>query len=59
MCRSELTFNTYQETGAGPLMIGDVSFTGETRLESENIGSAYYVQLPVTGRFESRHAAST
>ncbi|MFI5706542.1 AraC family transcriptional regulator [Kribbella sp. NPDC051620] len=55
MPRSELTFNTYRETGAGPLTIGDVTFTRELRLDSEDIGPAFYVQLPLTGRYESRH----
>ncbi|EWM18084.1 AraC-family transcriptional regulator [Kutzneria sp. 744] len=51
----EVTVSTYRAADLGPVNIGEVIMTGELRLECDDIGTGFYVQLPVAGRFESRH----
>ncbi|WP_212913856.1 AraC family transcriptional regulator [Streptomyces sp. TS71-3] len=55
MPQDEVTVSTYRFTDIGPVHIGEVVFQGELRLECEDIGTGFYVQLPISGRFESRH----
>ena len=53
--QDEVTVSTYRSADLGPVNIGEVTMTGELRLECDDIGTGLYVQLPVAGRFESRH----
>jgi AraC-like DNA-binding protein len=53
--QDEVTVSTYRSADLGPVNIGEVGINGEFRLECEDIGTGFYVQLPITGRFESRH----
>ncbi len=53
--QDEVTVSTYRSADLGPINIGEVVINGEFRLECDDIGTGFYVQLPITGRFESRH----
>jgi AraC-like DNA-binding protein len=53
--QDEVTVSTYRSADLGPVHIGEVVFQDELRLECEDVGTGFYVQLPISGRFESRH----
>jgi AraC-like DNA-binding protein len=53
--QEEVTVSTYRFADLGPVHIGEVMFQDELRLECEDVGTGFYVQLPISGRFESRH----
>ncbi|MFD3482740.1 AraC family transcriptional regulator [Streptomyces sp. NPDC058665] len=53
--QDEVTVSSYRSADLGPVQIGEVIFQDELRLECEDIGTGFYVQLPIQGRFESRH----
>lgn len=53
--QDEVTVSTYRSADLGPVHIGEVTFQDELRLKCEDIGTGFYVQLPILGRFESRH----
>jgi AraC-like DNA-binding protein len=53
--QAEVTVSTYRDAALGPITIGEVSFHEELRLETDDVGTGFYVHLPITGRFESRH----
>ncbi|MCI2423854.1 AraC family transcriptional regulator [Saccharopolyspora sp. K220] len=55
MPQDEVTVSTYRFADLGPVHIGEVTFQDELRLECEDVGTDFYVQLPISGRFESRH----
>ncbi|WP_433295259.1 AraC family transcriptional regulator [Pseudonocardia sp. CA-142604] len=39
----------------GPITMGDITYGRDVRLELDELGSSYHVNLPVAGRLESRH----
>lgn len=39
----------------GPITMGDITYGQDVRLELDELGSSYHVNLPVAGRLESRH----
>ena len=47
--------STYRSADLGPVNIGDVTMLEELRLECDDIGTGFYVQVPIAGRYESRH----
>lgn len=51
----EVTGSTYWSAKLGPLHIGEVVCQHELVLQCDDVGTGFYVQIPVTGRFESRH----
>lgn len=53
--QDEVTVSTYRSAELGPIHIGEVQFQGEMRLTCDDVGTGLYVQLPINGRFESRH----
>jgi hypothetical protein len=53
--QDEVTVSTYRDAALGPITIGEVAFHEELRLETDDVGTGFYVHLPITGRFESRH----
>jgi AraC-like DNA-binding protein len=53
--QAEMTVSTYRDAALGPITIGEVAFREELRLETDDVGTGFYVHLPITGRFESRH----
>jgi AraC-like DNA-binding protein len=53
--QAEMTVSTYRDAALGPITIGEVAFQQELRLETDDVGTGFYVHLPITGRFESRH----
>ncbi|MGW1208066.1 AraC family transcriptional regulator [Streptomyces sp. NPDC002499] len=53
--QDEVTVSTYRFAELGPIHIGEVDFGDELRLETEDVGTGFYVHVPITGRFESRH----
>jgi AraC-like DNA-binding protein len=53
--QADLTVSDYRDAGIGAVTIGEVAFREELRLECEDVGTGFYVHLPITGRFESRH----
>jgi AraC-like DNA-binding protein len=53
--QAEVTVSTYRDAALGPITIGEVAFHEELRLETDDVGTGFYVHLPITGRFESRH----
>jgi AraC-like DNA-binding protein len=53
--QDEITVSTYRSADLGSVQIGEVTFQDDMRLECEDVGTGFYVQLPIWGRFESRH----
>jgi AraC-like DNA-binding protein len=53
--QEDVTVSTYREAAIGSITIGEVVFQEELRLETDDVGTGFYVHLPITGRFESRH----
>src|SRR5881227_706822 len=53
--QDEVTVATYRFADLGPVNIGEVTFQDELRLECVDVGTGFYVHLPISGRFESRH----
>lgn len=53
--QDEVPVSTYRDASLGPITIGEVTFQRELRLETDDVGTGFYVHLPITGRFESRH----
>lgn len=53
--QDEVTVVTYRTAELGPITIGEVVFQGEMRLDTDDVGTGFYVHLPITGRFQSRH----
>lgn len=53
--QDEVTVSTYRFADLGPVHIGEVTFQDELRLDCEDVGTGFYVQLPILGRFQSRH----
>ncbi|MEA5360541.1 AraC family transcriptional regulator [Amycolatopsis sp., V23-08] len=53
--QDEVTVSAYRDAALGPITIGEVAFREELRLETDDVGTGFYVHLPITGRFESRH----
>jgi len=53
--QDEVTGSIYRSADVGPVNIGEVLINQEFRLECEDIGTGIYVQLPIVGRYESRH----
>lgn len=51
----EMSVSAYRAATLGPITIGEVAFREELRLQTDDIGTGFYVHLPITGRFESRH----
>jgi len=49
----------YRPARLGSIAFGEVLYPHEYTLECEDIGSAYFVQVPVAGRFEARHRGRT
>ena len=57
--QDEVTVSTYRSADVGPVNVGEVLINHVFRLECEDIGTGFYVQLPILGRFESRHRGAT
>ncbi|HEY4460817.1 MAG TPA: AraC family transcriptional regulator [Pseudonocardiaceae bacterium] len=55
MPQDEVTVSTYRTADLGPITIGEVTFQHEMRLDTDDVGTGFFVHLPITGRFESRH----
>ena len=53
--QDEVTVSTYRSAELGPITIGEVAFQHEMRLVCDDVGTGFYIQLPISGRFESRH----
>jgi AraC-like DNA-binding protein len=53
--QADIWVSTYRSADLGPINIGEVVFQHELRLECDDVGTGFYVQLPIAGRFESRH----
>jgi AraC-like DNA-binding protein len=53
--QADVTVSTYRDAVLGPITIGEVAFQEELRLETDDVGTGFYVHLPIIGRFESRH----
>lgn len=53
--QDEMSVSAYRDATLGPITIGEVAFREELRLETDDVGTGFYVHLPITGRFESRH----
>ncbi len=53
--QEEMSVSAYRDATLGPITIGEVAFREELRLETNDVGTGFYVHLPITGRFESRH----
>ncbi|MFJ4632820.1 AraC family transcriptional regulator [Streptomyces sp. NPDC088847] len=53
--QEEVHVSTYRSAGLGPVYIGEVLFTGEMKLECEDVGAGYYIHIPLSGRFRSHH----
>jgi AraC-like DNA-binding protein len=51
----EVTVATYRYSTLGPITFGNVVLRDELSLECDDVGSGFYVQLPTSGRYESRH----
>jgi AraC-like DNA-binding protein len=51
----EVDGSTYRSADIGPINVGEVALQRELHLESDDVGAGYYVQLPIAGRFRSRH----
>jgi AraC-like DNA-binding protein len=51
----EVTMATYRYSELGPITFGNVVLRDQLRLECDDIGTGFYVQLPTAGRYESRH----
>ena len=45
----------YRQLELGPVALGETAFDHDWALACEDVGRSYYIQLPVAGRFESRH----
>jgi AraC-like DNA-binding protein len=45
----------YRQLELGPIALGETAFNHDWTLECEDVGLRYHIQLPVAGRFESRH----
>ena len=50
-----VTVATYRSADLGPITFGTVALRGELRLECDDVGTGFYVQIPTRGRYESRH----
>jgi AraC-like DNA-binding protein len=53
--QDQVTVSTYRAADLGPITIGEVTFQQEMRLNTDDVGTGFFVHLPITGRFESRH----
>jgi AraC-like DNA-binding protein len=53
--QGDVTVSTYRFAELGPVGIGEVAFTGELRLECDDVGTAFYAHLPIAGRYRSWH----
>ncbi|MFE1961306.1 AraC family transcriptional regulator [Streptomyces sp. NPDC059479] len=53
--QDDVTVSTYRSAELGPVSIGEVTFHGELRLKCDDIGTGFYIQLPIAGRFKSRY----
>jgi AraC-like DNA-binding protein len=51
----EVTVATYRQAELGPISFGNVILRDELRLECDDIGTGFYIQIPTSGRYESRH----
>lgn len=47
--------STYREARLGPVGLGEVTFLRDWAVACDDVGSNYYVHLPLSGRFDSRH----
>ncbi|MFF2525081.1 helix-turn-helix transcriptional regulator [Streptomyces liangshanensis] len=47
--------STYREAGLGPVGLGEVSFLRDWSVTCDDVGTNYYIHLPLAGRFDSRH----
>lgn len=45
----------YRTTVLGPVVLGDVAFTRSWAVECDDVGSGYFVHMPLAGRFDSVH----
>jgi AraC-like DNA-binding protein len=45
----------YSQVGLGSVAIGDVTFGTDAAVLCEDVGSQYYVHMPLSGRLRSRH----
>jgi AraC-like DNA-binding protein len=53
--RDDVTVSRYSSGAIGPVSIGEVVFRDELRIECDDVGTGFYVQVPIAGRFTSRH----
>ncbi|HJP73962.1 MAG TPA: AraC family transcriptional regulator [Pseudonocardiaceae bacterium] len=53
--QDEVTVSTYRCAELGPINIGEITFQQELRLQCDDVGTGFYVHLPINGRFQSRH----
>lgn len=42
----------------GPVQVSDITFQTDMTVDCDDVGTGYYVNLPVVGRLESRHRGS-
>jgi hypothetical protein len=42
----------------GPVQVSDITFQTDATIDCDDVGTGYYVNLPVVGRLESRHRGS-
>ncbi|MFD3519086.1 AraC family transcriptional regulator [Streptomyces sp. NPDC058653] len=47
--------SVYRQGQLGPISIGEVTFLRDWAVECDEVGSSYYVHLPIAGRFDSLH----
>jgi AraC-like DNA-binding protein len=45
----------YRSARLGPITIGEVMYLRDYTLDCDDVGSGYYVQVPVTGQFTARY----
>jgi AraC-like DNA-binding protein len=53
--QDEVTTSSYRSAEVGPVAIGEVMMRGELRLDCDDVGTGFFLHLPIAGRFESRH----
>ena len=47
-----------RNVSVGPVAVSDITFLTDMVVECDDVGSGYYVHLPIAGRLESRHRGS-
>ncbi|MFJ6087948.1 AraC family transcriptional regulator [Streptomyces sp. NPDC092369] len=53
--QEEVHVSTYRPAELGPVHIGEVVFTDEMKLKCEDVGTGYYIHIPISGHFRSSH----